>query len=94
MADYTPGPWRAAAKMVSVDSVPIAETIAGRLIDYHEAEANARLMAAAPDLLAALEVALNDFDTWGEVWQSDDDDGVNFPAVNAIRAAIAKARGE
>ena len=53
-----------------------------------------RLMAAARDMLAALELALSDFDNYGEVWQSDDEDGVNFPAINAARAAIAKARGE
>ena len=45
-------------------------------------EANARLIAAAPDLLEALEAALNEAD------------GVKITAwEDAARAAIAKARG-
>ena len=53
-------------------------------------EANARLIAAAPDLLDALV----------KVWpflQEDDGHGANAPAyqdaINAVRAAIAKAKG-
>jgi len=97
MTDYTPGPWRVATKgpgLLGIYADASASDLIAGIASADNQEANARLMAAAPDLLAALEVALNDFDTWGEVWQSDDDDGVNFPAVNAIRAAIAKARGE
>lgn len=55
-------------------------------------EANARLIAAAPQLLAALE---------GCVWQLeqmhgmfDDSDGTIQSALDDARAAIALARGE
>jgi hypothetical protein len=45
-------------------------------------EANARLVAAAPELLAALKAALDDF-------------GPDFagPTIDMMRAAIAKAEG-
>ena len=50
--------------------------------DYGTNEADARLIAAAPDLLAALQRALNVLDATG----AQDD-------ANAARAAIAKALG-
>ena len=46
-------------------------------------EPNGRLIAAAPDLLAALEALLGEFDR-GESWTSTTD---------AARAAISKAKG-
>lgn len=53
-------------------------------IDRKEAEANARLMAAAPDLLEALKDALCALDCCGK----------DYPAGTKARAAIAKALGE
>lgn len=47
---------------------------------YKEQETNARLIAAAPDLLAACELAL----------ESGDD----YAAEQAIRAAVRKAKGQ
>ena len=47
-----------------------------------EAEANARLIAAAPDLLAALEALADVPDVQG------------WPETDQARAAIAKAKGE
>jgi hypothetical protein len=52
------------------------------------ADADARLIAAAPDLLSALEGMLEHADM-GEI--NDED---TLEAVNAARAAIAKAKGE
>lgn len=53
--------------------------------DYSEVEANARLVAAAPDLLEALEMLLEETDPMklnaGEPWCR-------------VRTVIAKARGE
>jgi hypothetical protein len=69
-AKHTPGPWKHWPKrdrplVTSEDGkTPICRTIsddAGGPADappYHQAEANARLIAAAPDLLAACEEAL------------------------------------
>jgi len=50
-----------------------------------EAAANARLIAAAPDLLTACEVS---------VYHLEAHLGASNPAVVAMRAAIAKATGE
>jgi hypothetical protein len=52
--------------------------------DYETERANARLIAAAPDLLAALEMVVNAADTGWEI-----SDG----AWMEIQAAIAKAKG-
>jgi hypothetical protein len=52
--------------------------------------ANARLIAAAPDLLAALETALEMLiDSWGDEQIAAGDDQV----ANVIKDAIAKAQG-
>ena len=61
----------------------IATTNAPALMSVEEAEANARLIAAAPELLAALQTLVNSlcpYDTDPECW------------ANAM-AAIAKATG-
>ncbi|MCC6716507.1 MAG: hypothetical protein IT555_01355 [Acetobacteraceae bacterium] len=52
------------------------------------AEANARLISAAPDLLAALEGVVSAYGdtTWGTVYAME-------RALPAARAAIAKAKG-
>ena len=56
--------------------------------DYlYEAIANARLMAAAPDLLAALRDLLDEADL-NEV------DEYTAPKIEAARAAIARAAGD
>ena len=102
-AQYTPGPWEADGYHVrqrvtglrSIAEVaytgphhtpPHEYPKSCRLVD----EANARLIAAAPDLLEAL----------AKVWpflQEDDGHGANSmdyqEAINAVRAAIAKAKG-
>jgi hypothetical protein len=51
-----------------------------------DAKADANLIAAAPDLLAALEAFVNaDYSTWLLKY---------VDAVDAAKAAVAKARGE
>jgi hypothetical protein len=58
----------------------------------HETEANARLIAAAPDLLAAL-AALTAWDEADTAAGGDVDfDGLR-DVINSARAAIAKAEG-
>ena len=84
MSKHTPGPWR-----VVEDRVPSSlEVYAGktaiaecwRRADVETEIANARLIAAAPDLLEALEFVIRGVpDTW--------------EGVQKARAAIAKATG-
>jgi hypothetical protein len=55
-------------------------------VNWREAEAHARLIAAAPDMLAALELA------WPLVVKAQTKG--TYEACKAISAAIAKAKGE
>lgn len=66
------------------DGGKVASVWAGRghHFDWPEAEANARLIAAAPDLLAALELVFRHY-------QEVDGDVI----APQVRAAIAKAKG-
>lgn len=89
---HTPGPWCLSdeSPMIIQDECKVivgsASTYpnSGYFPGQKEAEANARLIAAAPELLEACEglLGLAERDGWLHV------------AVNAARAAIAKAKGE
>ena len=93
-AAHTPSPWRIGDEdhiwriygPGDGDVIGELEYIGGN------AEANARLIAAAPTLLAALEAISNEADEW------DDHDGrlghVAYSTLVQARAAIAAARGE
>ena len=97
-AQHTPGPWMAIESQPGVHWIDIRETIGGAIAtvwnDYEGA--NSRLIAAAPELLEALETLLvregehPDFE--------DDADGcdlvVTVGDIRKARAAIAKARGK
>lgn len=103
---HTPGPWHMGAGNGSgsifadegrtrleeggTTLYPIA-TINHALGD--EDEANARLIAAAPDLLAALEVAHECLDSILEPTQDDDGNTIPNPLLEQIDAALARARG-
>lgn len=89
---HTPGPWkhrhtplRGIANDVycvdwSEDQEEVAEVVHG--------EANARLIAAAPDLLEALQVL-------DALWCENESGGLDFSlAIDRARAAIAKATGD
>lgn len=91
-AQHTPGPWTV---LTTADkSRVVANARAGegwtiailRQGDTPEWAANARLIAAAPDLLEALEAA--DAVLSGRVRD------LNYQVRDKVRAAIAKARGE
>lgn len=97
-ATHTPGPWLIADLMIEAladpensDSyyAPICELDEGWNDETNRA--NARLIAAAPELLAALEGIDEELSLWGE----DTLERMNLTArLEAIRAAIAKAKGE
>lgn len=99
-AKHTPGPWRIARDYSPEHGeTPYIVDGAGKnvaMAAYMPTEqgANARLIAAAPDLLAALEAAV----LWYETAPIAEREAVevaieqDFPVVEA-RAAIAKAKG-
>jgi FMN phosphatase YigB (HAD superfamily) len=91
MEKHTPGPWECGkfahyfTDVVAVDGRRVATaTIAYR--SSAEADANARLLAAAPDLLAALRTARERI-----VSLSDATGSVSRRTLADIDAAIAKA---
>ena len=99
-ASHTPGPWkREACEDSPWGIVRIAPhrfiTIQGR--SWQEAEANASLIAAAPELLAALE-AITCLSVNGKqlCFRSANDIpmGMQPKLERIVRAAIKKARGE
>ena len=99
--NHTPGPWevhrtgytgRSSAKYV-INGQPSKPGNAYRAVAHikHSTvspmEANARLIAAAPELLEALQEMYHAFN-WGDMNQ------VETWAIEQCRAAIAKATGE
>lgn len=89
MSKHTPGPWTNDV-MVSLTETHEAGLNIGFLNTVNpqrraEAQANARLIAAAPELLEALQAITDLYDT---------DEGCrSTPEYIAARAAIAKATG-
>lgn len=87
--NHTPGPWEAQGRNV----------LAKRPFGYvcwcdkqkGQHEANATLIAAAPDLLAALEALLANLD---DADATKDENGNDFADILQCRAAIAKATKE
>ncbi len=100
MSKHTPAPWnyrkhinseygdvelcsfRIEGPAGSIGSVLQLATVVSDCIEDHEA--NARLIAAAPDLLEALIDAVCALECCGK----------DYPAAEKARAAIAKARGD
>lgn len=113
MSQHTPGPWVKAltgqvmhsySQPIAIAQQSAANMVAGVFDDVSGgrdvADANARLIAAAPDLLAALEkmVAVHDepcrFDHNGYCQSHYLDHQVDGCLVQIARDAIKKARGE
>lgn len=96
VAAHTPGPWEVAEAKRYEGGEPITEELFVRAPEDDDpatssinevAQANARLIAAAPDLLAALRLA----QAWFTARPAQRPD---FTAVrDAMEAAIAKAEG-
>lgn len=92
MSKHTPGPWVATDKIVHLPDFAESGRIAIVINDPEFPErslANARLIAAAPDLLSALTMVLAASHGRGQ----DGKQAMEI-ALDAARAAIAKATGE
>lgn len=90
MTEHTAGPWQQDTKRnhgVDIVSIPTDRTVANVPYGY-DWEANARLIAAAPELLALIEDAVR---RWNTDETSTD---VMDDFIDAATAAIAKARGQ
>ena len=89
MSGHTPGPWRLNSDALVVGngalkmSIAIAydSSTAADGVSREEMKANARLIAAAPELLEALKDALCALEVCGK----------DYPAAGKARAAIARA---
>jgi hypothetical protein len=110
-ARHTPGPWHKQVLSEGTDNefVTVCSPEEFELIceinpksNYDRIHANADLIAAAPDLLAALNRAeafiVSELDVRQTSYGSDGDDGGYIgearSALEIVRAAIAKARGK
>ena len=86
---HTPGPWDALShdfgrkKVWEVVAGPEDRTIVALNWFSTNAELDAKLIAAAPDMLAACELALEDMVRWK----------IFGPGRNAVESAIKKAKG-
>ena len=94
MSTHTPGPWHVtkgpAAREIRADDGPYIASVYDIAVTYGERNANARLIAAAPELLDAARLAVD------AIGQTRDDFGLKVElekAYLALRAAIAKAEG-
>lgn len=100
---HTPGPWairlgQSVVEIRTTAGLPIAQTTSGHYWQNFgpEAEANARLIAAAPDMLEALRHAEAILSYAPEMSTNKNGAGPNTSthhALRLVRAAIAKAEG-
>lgn len=102
---HTPGPWVAhiAADILRVPDLVLTECglHVCDVASYGDApdsrHANARLIAAAPDLLAELEAQLRNARADLDYAEQDDDElsvGVLVKRIASMESAIAKAKGK
>ena len=88
--EHTPGPWTTGRAINSVDTGKyswICPFGASSKKQVEEITANAKLIAAAPDLLAALDDMVKLIGPYAGQGRMDEE-------ICKARAAIAKARGE
>jgi hypothetical protein len=92
---HTPGPWFAVGYQVEIESETVADICTTNahlfgqpgLHDDARAMANARLIAAAPEMLKMLEVARDSLEVSNYEGEEDD-------VLAAIASVIARAKGE
>lgn len=101
-AQHTKGPWLVVPPLkntggsvatIATDRVFIAHVADLNLADTTEEDANTHLIAAAPELLAALEMILAESDHDGYGARTDAQIPRLRAALGTARAAIAKAKG-
>ena len=101
MSTHTPGPWELSYDngsgrdiVASPDPLPIC-TVKISWVGHEQYRANARLIAAAPELLEAAQLALMIAESWIHD-QLDGTGALDGALMNLIpiRAAIAKATGD
>ena len=97
-ANHTPGPWNLGEEIDNFRSISVPlwsefANVVVRLEDddrpYFRGEANARLIAAAPDLLEALTEA----EAYMSIVEPRSDKAEYGRTLGVVRAAIAKATG-
>ncbi len=93
MTAHTPGPWRSDSPYVSAPSGEHRTIVADcdQAFSDDECEANTRLIAAAPELLAALDETVTRFERC--LVHAGSDPEFAHEATRDARAAIATARG-
>lgn len=82
---HTPGPWKATFTATSPSREVWANSGPVTVLSVTTTEANARLIAAAPDLLVACEAALT---------LLENSPLANSETAEQLRVALAKAQGE
>jgi len=99
MAAHTPGPWHVtkgpAPREIRADDGPYIASVYDVAVTYGERNANARLIAAAPELLDRVMDAVLVLEAIRENW-GDDHPGLLKTIdeeLPPLRAAIAKAEG-
>lgn len=102
MSAHTPGPWHVTAgpypREIRADDGPFIASVYDVAVTYGERNANARVLAAAPELLEALKAMLEELET-AEVTLDQQFRCLGDPprqpsaAVVAATTAIAKAEG-
>lgn len=99
MSAHTPGPWeigyldKHGQRLVRGQHIEICTCWHHSALEK-EMEANASLIAAAPDLLAALEDSLDSLEYVAKVDPVFSGWGVRQQRIAAAKAAVAKAKGE
>lgn len=87
---HTPGPWDPIGCAIYAGEIKIAEFIGITWERMLENEANINLIASAPDMLEALSLLVDQYDSSGDFTMGGN--LTNEPFLMA-RAAIAKATG-
>ena len=93
---HTPGPWFVNEDCVEGPGPEGARDVTVAVVygDNADRAANARLIAAAPELLAALKMAKDELvDVYEEAYPNDESDNDVTEAIDKAIAAIAKAEG-